>query len=200
MKHHKVAQLVENVYTSSKEDFAQWMWQNHLQFVAKKAEELSQKFGANEDLAVAGAWLHDFGDAFVHRHSDKHEEISVNEAKKVLKRVGYSGNEVQEILEVIIEPHSCKDGNFPMTIEGKVLATADALAHLTTDFYIQFTWKHLPEGKSYEEFTDWVNDKLERDFNNKIFFDEIKSLVKTRYEVLKEVFKKIKVDSRGQGG
>ncbi len=190
MKHHKVAQLVGNTYTSSKEDFTQWMWQNHLQFVAKKTEELSQQFGANEDLAVAGAWLHDFGDAFVHRHSAEYEKISELEAIKVLKESGYSEKETQEILRIIIEPHSCKDGNSPQTIEGKVLATADALAHLITDFYIQVTWKHLPEGKSYEEFIDWVNEKLQRDFNNKIFFDDIKDLVKTRYEVLKEVFKK----------
>ena len=190
MKHQKVAQLVEKAYTSSKEDFAQWMWNNHLQFVARKTEELAKRFGANEDLAVAGAWLHDFGDAFVHRHSGEHEEASVNEAKKVLHEAGYSVDEMQEVLEVIIEPHSCKDDNLPTTIEGKVLATADALAHLTTDFYIQFTWKRLPENKSYSEFVDWVNEKLNRDFYKKIFFEEIKDEVKNRYQSLLEVFSK----------
>lgn len=190
MKHHKVAKLVEKAYIASKEDFAQWMWQNHLQFVAKKTEELSKKFGANEDLAVAGAWLHDFGDAFVHRYSDEHEEMSVSEAKKVLQNAGYSESEIKEVIDVVIEPHSCKKGNFPTTLEGKVLATADALAHLSTDFYIQFAWKHLPENKSYSEFIDWVNEKLDRDFNKKIFFDEVKNEVKNRYNSLLEVFGK----------
>lgn len=190
MKHHKVAQLAENAYSSSKEDFAQWIWENHVQFVARKAEELSKKFDANEDLAVAGAWLHDFGDAFAYRHSQEHEEVSKIEATKVLEASGYSSKEVQEILEVIIEPHSCRDGNVPQTKEGQILATADALAHLETDFYIQFTWMHLPKGKSYKEFIDWVNEKLDRDYTKKIFFEEIKDQTKDRYKILKEVFKK----------
>lgn len=190
MKHQKVALLVEKAYLTSKEDFAQWMWKNHLQFVAHKAEELSKRFEANEDLAVAGAWLHDFGDAFVDRHSNEHEEISVNEAKRVLQSAGYSENEIKEVIDVIIKPHSCKENNLPATIEGKVLATADALAHLTTDFYIQFAWMHLPSNKSYSEFINWVNEKLDRDFNKKIFFDEVKEEVKGRYESLIEIFGK----------
>jgi len=191
MRHHQVAQLTERAYSSSKEDFARWSWENHVQFVARKTEELSKKFNANEDLAVASAWLHDFGDAFVDRHSQEHEEASTKEAVRVLNESGYSNEEIQEILEIIIEPHSCMDGNLPQTKEGKILATADALAHLATDFYVQFTWKHIPEEKSYEEFIDWVNEKLERDFNKKIFFEEIKDQIKNRYEMLKELFRKI---------
>ena len=194
-KHQKVAQLVEKAYVNSQEDFARWMWNNHLQFVAHKTEELAKKFGANEDLSIAGAWLHDFGDAFVHRHSDEHEKVSVIKAKEILQEAGYSENEIREVLEVIIQPHSCKNGNLPITIEGKVLATADALAHLTTDFYIQFTWKHLPEGKTYDEFIDWVNEKIDRDFNTKIFFDTVKAETKHRYQSLLEVFGKADFDN-----
>ena len=187
-KHQKVAELVAQAYESSQESFAQWMWANHVPVVAKKTEELAQKFGADEDLAVAGAWLHDFGDAFVHRHSDQHEEISENKAIEVLKQSGYSEQEINKILEEIIAPHSCRDGFLPEIIEGKVLATADALAHLTTDFYIQFTWMHLPENKTYDEFVEWVTEKLDRDFNSKIFFDQIKEEVRSKYEALVLVF------------
>jgi len=89
-KHQKVAQLVEKAYLLSRNDFARWMWNNHLQFVASKAEELSNKLNANADLAVADAWLHDFGDGFINRHDKRHEEISELEATKVLNEAGYS--------------------------------------------------------------------------------------------------------------
>jgi HD superfamily phosphodiesterase len=190
MKHYRVARLVESAYVSSKEDFAQWSWQNHVQFVAKNAEKLSKEFGANEDLAVAGAWLHDFGDVFIDRHAQGFEEVSKAETIKVLKESGYSSEEIQEVLAVIIEPHSCRGENLPRTIEGKVLATADALAHLNTDFYIQFAWKHIPAGKAYREFIEWVNEKIERDFNKRIFFGEVKAGAEDRYKSLKEVFGK----------
>lgn len=187
-KHQKVAELVKQAYESSSEEFAQWVWNNHVPLVAQKTEELAERFNANEDIAVAGAWLHDFGDVFIHRHAYEHHEISKIEAIKVLREVGYSDEEVKKVLEEVILPHSCKDGLFPTTIEGKVMATADALAHLTSDFYVQLAWKHFPDGKDYPEFLTWVDEKLERDFNAKIFFEEVKNEVHYRYDALKQVF------------
>jgi len=91
-------------------------------------------------------------------------------------------------LDVIIAPHSCRNGNLPQTVEGKILATADAITHLSKDFYLQFAWMHLPEEKTYTEYKEWVNEKLNRDFNIKLFFPEIKAEMKDRHEALIEVF------------
>ncbi len=187
-KYEKVAELVEKAYVACDEDFGTWMWKNHVPVVAQKAEQLSIKYGADLDLSVAGAYLHDFGDAFMYRFAENHEEVSETKAREVLVTSGYSEDEIHTILEKVIAPHSCKDGFLPETIEGKILATADALAHLTTDFYLQFAWKHIPEGKTYTEFSTWVTEKLDRDFNRKIFFEEIKEEVRYRYDALMEVF------------
>jgi len=187
-KHQKLYRLVEESYAQSQQPFAQWMWKNHVPIVTQHAERLSKKYGANLDLSIAGALLHDFGDVFVHRHSTKHEEVSKAESVKLLKQSDYSDNEIHEVLEKVIAPHSCKEGLLPTTLEGKVLATADALAHLTTDFYLQFSWMHLPEGKTYDEFISWVVGKIDRDFNDKIFFSEIRAVAKHQYRSLLEVF------------
>lgn len=189
-KHQKVFELVKYTYENSQQPFAKWMWKNHVPLVAQKTEELSQQFHADGDLAIAGAWLHDFGDAFVHRHSDEHDEISRLQAIKVLEESGYTVTEIDKILKEVIGPHSCKEGLLPDIVEGKVVATADALAHLTTDFYVQFAWMHLPDGLSYKEYLNWVKEKIDRDFNDKIFFQEIKEKFRYRYEALKEVFVK----------
>lgn len=154
----------------------------------KKTEELSERFGANSDIAVAGAWLHDFGDAFVHRNSLEHTAVTGEKSRQVLEKAGYSSEEIEQVLQKVIAPHSCRDGFSPTTIEGKVMATADALAHLITDFYVHFTWMHLPENKTFEEYRDWVAKKLDHDFHKKIFFDEVRAEVEDRVEVLKEVF------------
>ncbi len=187
-KHTKVAELVKDAYENSQEWFGKWMWKNHVPVVAKKTEELSNRFGAKTDISVAGAWLHDFGDAFVHRNSAEHASITVEKSSQVLEKAGYSREEIKEILEEVIAPHSCRDGFIPTQIEGKVMATADALAHITTDFFVHFTWMHLPENKNFEEYREWVSKKIEHDFNKKIFFDEVRAEVKHRVEVLKEVF------------
>ena len=187
-KHTQVAKLVKEAYESSQEWFGQWMWENHVPVVAKKTEELSRRFGADDDIAVAGAWLHDFGDAFVHRNSEEHSAVTEEKSKQVLEKVGYSDEEIKKVLGEVIAPHSCRDGFLPTSIQGKVMATSDALAHFTTDFYVHFTWMHLPENKSFEEYRDWVEKKFEHDFYIKIFFDEVRDEVKDRVEVLKKVF------------
>lgn len=187
-KHILVAQLVKEAYEGSQEWFGQWMWKNHVPVVAKKSQELAERFGANSNLAVAGALLHDFGDAFVHRNSEEHNKISKDKSRQILEKAGYSSEEIEEVLEIIIAPHSCRNDFLPTTLEGKILATADALAHLTTDFFVHFTWMHLPENKTFEEYREWVTTKIDHDFNKKIFFDEVRAEVKDRVEALKEVF------------
>lgn len=189
-KHEQVADLVRQAYEESSQDFAHWVWKNHLPFVAEKAKELSKQFGANEDLAVAGAWLHDFGDAFVDRHDPSHGETTEREVIRVMHDAGYDEDEITTVIEQVLKPHSCRDGNLPETMEGKVMATADALAHLSTDFYLQFAWMHLPTDKTFVEFLDWVNEKIERDFHKKIFFDEVREQVRERYQSLQNVFQK----------
>lgn len=187
-KHQQVAQLVEAAYLASKQPFAKWMWAHHLQFVAKKAEQFAVRFGANADLAVAGAWLHDFGDVFVLRHDPLHEETSKLEAIKILQQVDFTKIEIKNIIEQVIAPHSCYENALPSTLEGQVLATADALAHLQTDFYLHFAWLNLPDDSTYPEFVLWANQKMDRDFYNKIFFEPVREEVREKYLALKKVF------------
>lgn len=87
----------------------------------------------------------------------------------------------------MIRYHGCRDGQIPESLEGKVMATADSIAHLQTDFYIFATWT---KGKTntLEEVKAWTLKKLERDFNDKILFAEIKAECREDYEGLKTLF------------
>ena len=68
-----------------------------------------------------------------------------------------------------------------------MLATADAMAHLLTDFYHDFQTAGVPT-KDKIEFAKWALPKLERDFHRKIFFPEVKEQVRPFYEKLKSHF------------
>lgn len=189
MRYQKLSTSVASAYAQSDRKFGQWAWRNHVQVVAQNAEELSARFKANTDLAVAGALLHDFGDAFVERVDPTHAAITEQQGTDLLKISDYSPEEIVEIFQVIIPPHSCRDGEQPTTLEGKVLATADALAHLNTDFYLQFAWMNLPEvAHSFQEYQAWVQAKIERDFHHKIQFVEIKQETEARYIALRSVY------------
>lgn len=187
MKHQQLFKLVEQAYLNTDQDFGAWMWANHVPIVAKKAEEFAVKFKADVDLTVAGALLHDFGDAFVHRFDQNHDQITRQEGTKLLTDAGFSDQEIVIIFDQIIAFHSCRPGAIAQTLEAKVVATADAYAHLMTDFYLQVCWKNIPELYSYTQWKEWVREKLSRDQNVKIFFDEIKGETQEKYQALIKV-------------
>jgi hypothetical protein len=76
----------------------------------------------------------------------------------------------------------------PTTLEGKVMASADGAAHFLTDFYPLFCWRHYGPKDDYQAFKAWMRVKMEKDYHKKLFFEDIKQEVTSRYEALKLIF------------
>lgn len=175
---------VESLYKNSYRDISPWIWENHVQKVVEFALELADEYGGNIDYILAGALLHDLGDVWYERDDPQFDTRSVLETQKILNGLKFTSDETTLILNQIIAPHSCYPGNYPQTIEGKILATADALAHIKTNYFQEMKRKGLPKNIA-GSFTDWALSKLERDFNNKIFFDDVKNEASSYYQQLK---------------
>ncbi len=187
-KLEKVRQDVKKLYKSSSDECMRtWFFENHVEVVEKYAEEIAAKSGANKEIAVLAALFHDVARV---RNIDKEPELmdeSLNMSRDMMKQHGYSEQEIEQVKSAIL-PHSCR-GTAPETPEAKVLATADALAHLMTDFYFVLPFNGwLKAAKNFEGYRNWVLEKIERDFNRKIFFDEYKELVRKRYDAIKTIF------------
>jgi putative nucleotidyltransferase with HDIG domain len=184
-------QKVETLYTGddpNADPWIDWGYKNHVLWVADKTEKIAQKQGANVDLAVAGALLHDIADAVTSRKDPDHEAKSLELADRLLHESGFSLEDITFIVMEIIKPHSCKE-LMPTALEGKVMATADGAAHFMTDFYLVFLWRHFgPQPPDYQTFKDWVLKKMEKDITKKFFFDDVKAEVMPRYDVLKQLF------------
>lgn len=176
---------VENPHRAK---WVDWMWDNHVFVVANTATKLAKKYGANEELTRVAALLHDIADTKMLRN-DKHEEVSLQMARELMKEVGYSHDEIRLVVDDAIRYHSCYGQEHPESVEGKILATADALAHLTTDFYIFVVWA-LGSTMTLIELKKWVLKKIDRDLENKIFFEEIRKEVMPDYNRIKELFSK----------
>ncbi len=188
-KYEKVREYVQESYEKSNFNIAHWMWENHVQTVAEKALQFCAEFKGKADYAVAGALLHDFGDAFIYRHDPEHGAVTNREAERVLRMSGYTETEVTEVLDVVMKDHGCKNGVYPRTVEGEILATADAYVHLTSDFYLQFAWMNIPQNSTYAVFIQWAQEKIERDYRDKIRFESVRMSLQERYRALKEVFR-----------
>ena len=187
---------VAKLYSTATTSMGKWMWRNHTQWVANKAAELAEKYGANTEKVYCAALLHDLGDSRYERGHADFDTWSWNTSKAILKKAGFRKAERDEILEAI-RTHSCHPGHLPATIEGKVLATADGMWHLQTSFFPVICYMNRPDNThTYEEWQKWFSSKVERDFNTKIFFEDEKEEVRKDYDALTRVFCNTTLDDR----
>ncbi len=165
-------------------EWADWLYQNHIFVVADYGVRLAEQFAAKPELVAAASLLHDIADAVTSRFDAQHSTRSSELAKQLLSESGFSDEEISVVVEDAIRFHSCRDGQAPVSIEGRVMAAADALAHLKTDFY-QYGVSMMQKDKSIDEIKKWALPKIERDFKEKIFDDGIRQTVADDYERVK---------------
>jgi hypothetical protein len=169
-------------------DWADWLYANHVLIVGDYAEQLAERYGARKDLAVAAALLHDVADAVMQRENPLHEETSFDMARQLLRETGFNEEEVALIVDDAIRFHSCKDGQSPRSLEGKVMAAADGVAHVATDFYDFGIQKFNDDGESTEATKAWGLPKIERDYWKKISFEDLRKEHEAGYERVKALF------------
>jgi predicted hydrolase (HD superfamily) len=146
--------LVRELYDSAKPelkaDWTQWLYQNHVFVVAANARRVAPLFQADPDLAAAGGMLHDIADVKMKRQNPNHKAETLRISTGLLQEAGFSDADVHLLVSDAIPKHSCHGTDLPTTPEGRAVAAGDALAHLTTDFYIHGTWSMGKNGRELE--------------------------------------------------
>ena len=114
-------QVQQRMKTDPAHDF------NHIMRVYKNAQKLCKKEKGNEKLILSAALLHDI---ISYPKSDKRSKLSslksAKEAKKILKKLDFTAEEIQIVLDAILH-HSFSRGKTPKTPEGQILQDADRL-------------------------------------------------------------------------
>ncbi|MEA1925789.1 MAG: HD domain-containing protein [Patescibacteria group bacterium] len=159
-----------------------WFYGSHLLAVEKFSKFLLKNLPkADKEMVMLGVWLHDL--QRIRSIKGDHQKIGAKEAGKVLEKYGYTKDEIIKVKN-IIRTHSCSDLK-PKTLEGKILASADAMSHYVNDFYIKIA---ISGERNLDDYKKWALEKLNRDYNKKIFFSFAKKEIKERHNALKKVF------------
>ena len=172
----------------TRDGWADWLYPNHVLVVADYATKLAKQHGANAELARAAALLHDIGDVKLDRTQDEHEQVSLDLGRDIMRQTGYSEDDIKLVIDDAARYHSCHDGQTPASLEGKILATADSMAHLLTDFYLYAAWGMGQEGESFDEVKQWALKKIDRDLHDKIQFDDVRKQCQPDYDRIKALF------------
>ena len=166
----------------------EWFYSGHVEVVVDYVEEISLKVGADVEIASLAAIFHDVARVNGVNDDPQLMEDSLDIMRGFLMKYNYPDDSTSHV-EEIIRAHSCRGGAVPDSLEGKVMVTADALAHLMTDFYFILPFRGWwNAGKTFDDYKNWISEKVERDFSTKICFDEYKELARDKYEALKVIF------------
>ncbi|HEX8974759.1 MAG TPA: HD domain-containing protein [Patescibacteria group bacterium] len=160
--------------THEHQDLIRSFWDHHVVPVKDLSIEMAEKYGADSDICWLGALFHDFA---LLSGQEPHDELGAIQTKDFLLERGFDEKFAETVSETVLR-HRCKKF-IPETEEDKVVATADAMAHFLPAFYLGIA---VIAKNDYEEMKNSSFEKLEQDFQNKIFFEEEKKLLHDRMQ------------------
>jgi putative nucleotidyltransferase with HDIG domain len=155
-------------------------WTHHIAPVVAESKKLAKKYGGDPEVAWIGALLHDISLL----DDDKlHDEMSAKKAQQMLIDRGFDKKLAEKVSNVALT-HRVKKYT-PKTLEEKIVTTADAMNHFMPSFYLGIA---VIASAEYSDLMKKNMEKLERDYENKIFFADEKKQVKQRLKDFKRWF------------
>ncbi len=171
-----------------------WFYEDHILVVEKLAMELCDRYPeANRDAVTLMVFLHDVGRAG--NHSKNHDLYGSEYARQLLTENEFSPAFVNLVVEGC-KTHSCDDFGQPVSLEGKILATADALSHFHHGFYLKifYAWSQKSTDKQdFIHLKQKIFAKMDRDLNSKIFFPEAKNVALPLYQAWQKTMEEIEL-------
>lgn len=157
-----------------------WFWDIHVKPVIEYSKAMATKYGADLEAVWLAAILHDIA-----RLDDEepHDEIGSQIAYDFLIKNNFPEVLVDKVKNIILS-HRCRNYS-PQTLEQKIVASADSIAHFLQPFYI---WIGKYSNQAFADMLKKDLNKIERDYNEKIFFTDEKQMVEKQYLVLKNWF------------
>jgi putative nucleotidyltransferase with HDIG domain len=149
-------------------------------------KKLAKIMNADEEIIELAALLHDIGR--LRFGGENHDVTGIPEAEKILKEHNAPQKVIDEVKHCIESHRGSKDIP-PRTIIAKIIANADAMAHFDI-LPVFFYWRSKKQ--TFEEAFEWVDKKIDRDWNKKLTLPEAREIMEDKYKAIKLVLKSCK--------
>jgi len=158
----------------------------HTERTVKLAELLAKKEGADKDICVVAAWLHDIGKA---KNEDVHGDIGARMAKPFLERLGFESDFIEKVCHAI-ETHDSVSIHKAETIEAKVVFDSDKLQAIGPfGFGREFSSYTVFKGKKPREAFEIVKKAEIKRFKKELQTNTAKELASKPFELMLEFYK-----------
>ena len=181
----KIKDFIKKECQDNSQQVADWFFSEHLEVVDKYAQKLLQQNPeANSEVVELAVWLHDV--QRIYNLDGEHALTGAIKSREILKNFNCKDGIIEQVYEAVRTHRANSPETQPATLEGKILATADAMAHFSSNFYLKVFLSKMKKGEfeNVQEFKNWAIKKINRDYQNKIFFEEARKIIKSQYQTL----------------
>lgn len=151
----------------------------HIEPVVKSAKNLALKFNADVQVVEIASYLHDVTKITGDR--EKHHITGAKYAEDFLSKYNIEEWKVESIKNCI-KKHRGLSEYTRDTIEEKIVATADAIAHIEHPLTLFYAWYGKRQCQ-IDEGADGIINKLQKSWK-KIEFEDVKKELEEKYKIL----------------
>lgn len=135
---------------------------NHIAAVVKNAGILAEKYGADKEIVMIAAWLHDIASITDYGLYELHHIHGAEMAYDILKAYGYDAQKIS-LVQKCIRNHRGSVNLERTSLEELVVADADAISHFDNVPNLLYL-AYVEKGMEMEEGREFVKTKLVRSF------------------------------------
>lgn len=153
----------------------------HFVPVVDYAKKLAEKMGADVEVVILAAWLHDIGSIIYGR--ENHHITGAEVAEKKLKELGYPDVKISMVKKCILNHRGSVETRRESS-EEQILAEADAMSHFASIEGL-FNAAMIHEGLNQLNAKESILNKLTNSYNK--LSPIAKEIVKIKYDAVKEL-------------
>ena len=161
---NRVRKIIKTACYAKENKFKDTVWNYHILPVVKHSLTLGKKFRADLEILELAALLHDYAAIIKSGKLYKNHHLQGAElAEEILRPLNYPEDKIKCIKECI-KSHRGSVIISKKNIEAKILASADAMSHITELADMFYLTYGVHKYKTYEG-AKWLKNKLQRSWN-----------------------------------
>lgn len=155
----------------------------HIKAVVDNAVMLAKQFGADEEIVIIAAWLHDVASITDYNLYEEHHMHGAEMAKEILEKFDYDKEKIAQVQSYVLNHRGSKPVE-RLSIEELCVADADAISHfdnVPSLLYLAYVKRNL----GIDEEKEFVKAKLIRSYEK--LSAESKNFYREKYEQVMNV-------------
>ncbi len=154
------------------------IWEFHIVPVVTFSKKLGEKLGADLEVLELSALLHDYASILDRKFDKIHHIESAKKAREILAEMNFLEDKINHVADCI-EAHRGSIKQKHKTIESKILASADAMSHISEPVSMMHLAFRVLDNKVVEG-ASWLKEKIKRSWEKTM--PEGQEMIKEDYE------------------